>query len=253
MRVPLVAGNWKMHTTVSEARSLARDLVDSLNGLAGIEVVVCPPFISLVPVKDALSGSSLKLGAQNMHPQDKGAFTGEVSPAMLQGICDYVILGHSERRHIFGEGDEFINAKVHKALESGLNPVLCVGETLEEREANKTEEVLIRQMRQGMRGVEGPSGLVIAYEPVWAIGTGRPSTGVDANVAIGLIRSTLAGLIGSSLAEEARILYGGSVNPKNIREFMSQTEIDGALVGGASLVADDFTEIVRVASEVKGK
>ena len=253
MRVPLVAGNWKMHTTVSEARSLARDLVDSLNGLAGVEVVVCPPFVSLVPVKDILSGSSLKLGAQNMHAQDKGAFTGEVSPAMLRGICDYVILGHSERRHLFGEGDEFINAKVHMALESRLNPVLCVGETLEEREANKTEEVLTRQMKQGMQGVEGPSGLVIAYEPVWAIGTGRPADGMDADSVIGFIRSTLAEVIGPSLAEETRILYGGSVNPRNIQEFMSQTEIDGALVGGASLVADDFMEIVRAASEAKGK
>ncbi|MFQ5872798.1 MAG: triose-phosphate isomerase [Dehalococcoidia bacterium] len=242
MRIPLVAGNWKMNTTVAEARQLAEALVAALDRITGVEKVLCPPSVSLVTVKEATQGTSLKVGAQNMHYQDKGAFTGEVSPIMLQDICDYVILGHSERRHIFGEGDQFINEKVKAAQRIGLKPILCVGETLDEHEAGQTEKVLVRQTTDGLEGIGGISGLVIAYEPVWAIGT----------EAIGLVRRTLAELFDARSAEETRILYGGSVTPDNIEEFMRQPEIDGALVGGASLKVDDFTQIVRCASEAKG-
>ena len=250
MRTPLIAGNWKMNTTVAEARGLAEALVASLNRVAGVEVVLCPPSISLTTVRDVICGSSLKLGAQNMHPQEKGAFTGELSHLMLRGICDYVILGHSERRHIFGEDDDFINKKVHAALAAGLRPILCVGETLEERESGTTRDVLVRQVTRGLEGITGSGGLVIAYEPVWAIGTGRAATGKDANEATGLIRGTLSELLGPDPAQEVRILYGGSVTPKNIQEFMAQPQIDGALVGGASLKAVDFTSIVRCAAEL---
>ena len=250
MRVPLIAGNWKMNTTVAEARGLAEALVASLNRVAGVEVVLCPPSISLTTVRDVIRGSFLKLGAQNMHPQEKGAFTGELSHLMLRGVCDYVILGHSERRHIFGEEDDFINKKVQAALAAGLTPILCVGETLEERESGTTRDVLVRQVTRGLEGVTEPAGLVIAYEPVWAIGTGRAATGKDADEATSLIRRTLSELLGSEPAQEVRILYGGSVTPKNIQEFMAQPQIDGALVGGASLKAADFTSIVRCAAEL---
>jgi triosephosphate isomerase len=185
-----------------------------------------------------------------MHPQEKGAFTGELSHLMLRGVCDYVILGHSERRHIFGEEDDFINKKVQAALAAGLTPILCVGETLEERESGTTRDVLVRQVTRGLEGVTEPAGLVIAYEPVWAIGTGRAATGKDADEATSLIRRTLSELLGSEPAQEVRILYGGSVTPKNIQEFMAQPQIDGALVGGASLKAADFTSIVRCAAEL---
>ncbi|MCH9037678.1 MAG: triose-phosphate isomerase, partial [Chloroflexi bacterium] len=195
-------------------------------------------------------GSSLKLGAQNMHPQEKGAFTGELSHLMLRGVCEYIILGHSERRHIFGEEDDFINKKVHAALAAGLRPILCVGETLEERESGTTRDVLVRQVTRGLEDITEPGGLVIAYEPVWAIGTGRAATGKDASEATNLVRETLSDLLGPDPAQEVRILYGGSVTPKNIREFMAQPQIDGALVGGASLKAADFTSIVRCAAEL---
>ncbi|MEE9247251.1 MAG: triose-phosphate isomerase [Dehalococcoidia bacterium] len=248
MRVSLIAGNWKMNTTVAEARGLAQALVTSLNRVAGVEVVLCPPSISLTTVREVIRGSSLKLGAQNMHPQEKGAFTGELSHLMLRGVCDYVLLGHSERRHIFGEEDDFINKKVHAALAAGLRPILCVGETLEERESGATRDVLVRQVTRGLEGITEPGLLVIAYEPVWAIGTGRAATAKDANEATSLVRGTLSELLGPDPAQDIRILYGGSVTPKNIREFMAQPHIDGALVGGASLKAADFTSIVRCAA-----
>ena len=177
MRTPLIAGNWKMNTTVAEARQLASALVKGIDSIDGVEKVLCPPFVSLVAVKEAIRGSSLKLGAQNMYFKEKGAFTGEISPLMLQDLCEYVLLGHSERRRILGEDDQLINEKVRAAQNNGLKPVLCVGETLEELEAGKTGEVLVRQVTRGLDGAEGAMGLVIAYEPGWAIGTGRPATG----------------------------------------------------------------------------
>ena len=249
MRIPLVAGNWKMNTTVAEARDLARTLVRTLDKINGVDKLLCPPSISLVAVHETVHGSSLKIGAQNMHNEDKGAFTGEISPLMLQGLCDYVILGHSERRHVFGEDDQLINLKVKAARNSNLVPILCIGETLDQRESGETEEVLVGQTRKGLRDVDEPAGLVVAYEPVWAIGTGVAATESDANSAIELIRRTLAGLTGKQAADETRILYGGSVNADNIDSFMKMTEIDGALVGGASLKPDQFTRIVEVAAE----
>lgn len=249
MRLPLVAGNWKMNTTVAEARDLARNLVQTLNEIDGVEVLLCPPSISLVPVKEAIRGSSLKLGAQNMHFEDKGAFTGEISPVMLQGLCEYVILGHSERRHVFGENDQLVNQKVKAAQGKDLIPILCIGETLEQRKAGKTEEILVSQTRNGLQDIDQPAGLVVAYEPVWAIGTGIAATESDANLAIELVRNTLADLLGRQAADETRILYGGSVNADNIDKFMGVAEIDGALVGGASLKVDQFTRIVEAAAE----
>ncbi len=251
MRTPLIAGNWKMNTTVAEARQLAFALLRGINAIDGIEKVLCPPFISLATVKEAIKGSSLKLGAQNMYFKEKGAFTGEVSPLMLRDLCEYVILGHSERRHILGEDDQLVNQKVKAAKGSGLKPILCVGETLEELEGGKTREVLVRQVTLGLDGVEDAPGLAVAYEPVWAIGTGRPATGKDANQTIGMLRDTLGGVLGSQAAMDTRILYGGSVTSENIREFISQPEIDGALVGGASLKLDDFIEIVRSSAQIK--
>ncbi len=249
MRLPLVAGNWKMNTTVAEARDLARTLVETLDGIGAVEKLLCPPSISLVAVHDAVHGSSLKVGAQNMHNEDKGAFTGEISPLMLQGLCEYVILGHSERRHVFGEDDRLINLKVKAARNSNLLPILCIGETLDQRESGQTEEVLVSQTRNGLRDVEEQAGLVVAYEPVWAIGTGVAATESDASSTIELVRDTLAQIAGKQAADETRILYGGSVNADNIGSFMKMAEIDGALVGGASLKADQFTRIVQVAAQ----
>lgn len=252
-RMPIIAGNWKMNTTIEEAVALARAVRRSLNDLSDVEVVLCPPFISLAVVRTALDGSAIRLGAQNAHDQEKGAFTGEIAPTMLVGLCDYVILGHSERRHIFGESDEFIARKVAAALKLGLKPILCVGERLEERQAGQTEAVLLRQLRSALSGIAAPDGLVIAYEPVWAIGTGIPASGPQANEAIALIRRELAALFGPEHADAIRIQYGGSVTADNIAEFLREPEIDGALVGGASLRADEFVRIVRQAAEIKGK
>jgi len=244
MRMPLIAGNWKMHTTLSQALDLVRELKPELERISGVEKVLCPPFISLAAVKELLEGSTIGLGAQNMYYEEQGAFTGEVSPLMLKDLCRYVILGHSERRRYFGEDDGLVNRKVKAALRFGLNPIMCVGETLEERDAGRTEEVVVRQVREGLKGVAEPDGLVIAYEPVWAIGTGRAASGEDAAAVIGLIRRLLRELWGDR-AEEVRILYGGSVTGGNIDQFVSYPDIDGALVGGASLKAGEFKAIVE--------
>jgi triosephosphate isomerase len=202
--------------------------------------------------RDVLAGSTIKVGAQNVFWEEKGAFTGEVSPPMLSDFCEYVIVGHSERRKYFGETDETVNRRLKAALAQGLRPIFCIGETAEEREAGRTEEVLLRQVRGGLAGIEIGPGFVVAYEPVWAIGTGVPATGEMANETIGLIRRELASLYGGELAQAARIQYGGSVDGANIAEFMAEPEIDGALVGGASLKADVFTAIVSEAARLKG-
>ncbi|MGB2799516.1 MAG: triose-phosphate isomerase [Dehalococcoidia bacterium] len=245
MRTPLIAGNWKMNTTVAEASALVEEIKERLDIIEGVEKVLCPPFVSLTSVKKLLQGSSIKLGAQNIYFEEKGAYTGEVSPLMLSGICEFVILGHSERRQYFGETDEVVNKKVHAALKAGLTPILCLGEKLEEMEARKTEEVVTRQVNGAFKGIESPQRLVIAYEPIWAIGTGRAATAEQANITIAIIRNTLSQLYGSGIALETRILYGGSVTAANIFEFIIQPEIDGALVGGASLKADEFLSIVE--------
>jgi triosephosphate isomerase len=244
----MVAGNWKMNTTVDEAVALVAAMRVELDAIHGVERVVCPPFVSLVPVRQQLAGSPVQLGAQNMYCEPKGAFTGEVSPLMLAGLVDYVILGHSERRHIFGETDDLINRKVRSALAHGLRPILCVGETLDENEAGRTEEVVSRQLRLGLVEVPSLAGIVLAYEPVWAIGTGRPATPDGADATMGTLRRLVRELYGSE-ADAVRILYGGSVTPDNFAAFIAMPEIDGGLVGGASLNAASFVTIARQASE----
>ena len=248
MRKPFIAGNWKMHKSIEESIALVRELLVALGGIEGCDVVVCPPFPALAAVREALTGSSVGLGAQNMHWEEKGAFTGEVSPPMLEVLCDYVIVGHSERRAIFGESDEWVNKKLHAALAHELKPILCVGENLQQNQAGETEEFVGGQVRAAFAGLTAAQARIItvAYEPIWAIGTGMPATGEAANDIIGgVVRGTLAALYGDDVAQAVRIQYGGSVKPHNAAEFLAQPEIDGALVGGASLRAADFAAIVR--------
>jgi triosephosphate isomerase len=255
MRTPIIAGNWKMHKTVDESADLVREMRRGLNAVTGVEKVLCPPFISLVAVSELLRPTSIRLGAQNMHWEGQGAFTGEISPLMLEGLCEYVIIGHSERRMYFGETNESVNRKVHAALSHSLVPIMCVGENLEQNEAGETESFVSEQIRSGLAGLseQQVATMVIAYEPIWAIGTGRAATGVVANRIIGVvIRGAIAQLCGEATAQTVRVQYGGSVKPANINEFMTQPDIDGALVGGASLKAADFVEIVRISAQAKG-
>ncbi len=253
MRIPFVAGNWKMNTTATEAEHLVLEMLERLDRIEAVEKVLCPPFVSLVGIGMMLENSSIKLGAQNMYSESKGAYTGEVSPLMLKELCEFVILGHSERRWYFGETDEIVNRKVKAALSSKLKPILCVGERLEENEAGKTQEVIDRQVRGALNGIEPVCDLVIAYEPVWAIGTGKAASGEQAAATIQSIRDVVSELWGKSVAQDLRILYGGSVTSANVAEFVALAEIDGALVGGASLKADEFLGIVKKASEIKGR
>jgi triosephosphate isomerase len=251
MRTPIIAGNWKMNTTIAEAVSLAMAMKDRLDAIRGVEKVVCPPFVSLMAVGEALRGSSISVGAQNMYSEEKGAYTGEVSALMLAGLCQYVILGHSERRGYFGESDVMVNKKIKAALKAGLKPIVCVGETLEENEGGKTGEVVARQVRAALDGLVSIENLVIAYEPVWAIGTGKAATETQANATIGEIRSLVAKLYGAA-AQELRIQYGGSTSSANIAAIITQPEIDGALVGGASLKANEFVSMVEQIAQIKG-
>jgi triosephosphate isomerase len=250
MRKPIVAGNWKMNKTAAEARELVSKLLSPLMGITDVERVLCPPFPSLFAIASMLDGSGIGLGAQNMHWEEKGAFTGEVSPGMLKELCSYVIIGHSERRTYFGETDATVNRKLHAALKYGLTPIVCVGETLEEYESGRTSEVVLRQIDLGFAGVDPAiaSRIVVAYEPVWAIGTGKASSGENANQVHGqVIRPALTALFGAEAAQAIRIQYGGSVTAANASEFFSQSDIDGALVGGASLKVEDFAAIVKAA------
>lgn len=247
MRKPLIAGNWKMNKTVSEAIKLVEDLKPLVRE-ASAEVVVCPVFVCLNEVVKACQGSNIGVGAQNMYYKDSGAYTGEVSPLFLKDMkVEYVILGHSERRQYFKEDDSEINKKVIAALDHGLKPILCVGETLEQRETGETFNVITAQVEGCLTGLGGRNldNLIIAYEPVWAIGTGKTATSQDANEVIGYIRNKLGELLGKETAEKTRILYGGSVKSSNIKELMDMPEIDGALVGGASLDAVEFSRIVN--------
>ena len=248
MRTPVIAGNWKMNTTVGEAVALVRAMRAELDKVSNVEKVLCPPFVSLAPVGELIKGSSIKLGAQNLYFAEKGAYTGEVSALMLAGLCELVIIGHSERRQYFGETGEVVNKKVAAALGVGLKPILCIGEKLAENEAGKTEEVVSGQLKSSLAGIASLDGLIIAYEPVWAIGTGRAATGEQANETIAFIRRNISGLYDDKVAREIRILYGGSVTAANVAEFMPQPEIDGALVGGASLKAAEFLSIVTQTS-----
>ncbi|MBI2979489.1 MAG: triose-phosphate isomerase, partial [Chloroflexi bacterium] len=245
MRIPMIAGNWKMNTTVSEAVKLVNDMRRGLDAIDSVDKVICPPFVSLVNIKELIKGTSIKLGAQNVYFEEKGAYTGEISPLMLAGVCEFVIIGHSERRQYFNETGEIANKKVRAALKVGLKPILCVGERLADNEAGRTAEVVTEQLRSSLGGISAPDTLTIAYEPVWAIGTGKAATGQQSNQTIGFIRSRVAELYNDSFARKVRILYGGSVTADNIAEFIRQTEIDGALVGGASLKADQFVSIVK--------
>ncbi len=248
MRKSILAGNWKMYKNTQEAKALVEELKTRLGKAADREVVVCPPYTSLPIVAETIHGSAIRLGAQNMYWEDKGAFTGEISPAMLKEIgCSYVIIGHSERRQYFGETDASVNKKMKKAFASGLIPIVCVGETLAEREGNTTLAVLEKQLKEGIKDLTADTAfeLVIAYEPVWAIGTGKTATPQQAEEAHAFIRKTIAGIYSGPVAESIRILYGGSVKPENIKELMGQPNIDGALVGGASLEADSFAKIVN--------
>jgi len=250
MRRFIVAGNWKMHKTTDEAVNLALELVPLMYDVRSVDVVLCPPFTALESVGNVLKGSGMFLGAQNMHFEEEGAFTGEVSGAMLLPVgVTHVILGHSERRQYFVETDEMVNAKAKKAVDSGLIPIVCVGETLDEREQGETEQVVSRQLDGGLEGISigDPGDLVIAYEPIWAIGTGRTATPDQAQEVHAFIRARLTHFFGAEAAGKMRIQYGGSVKPDNAGELMGQPDIDGALVGGASLQADQFAAIVRSA------
>jgi triosephosphate isomerase len=250
-RIPFVAGNWKMHPSAEECVSLCSNVRARVDGLDGVEVAVCPPFVHLERARAALDGSSVRVGAQNVHWEAQGAFTGEISPAMLAGVVDYAIVGHSERRQYFCETDETVSKRLQAALAHDLTPIFCIGETRDEREAGRTEQVLDRQLRAGLAGVAWTGACVIAYEPVWAIGTGLAATGEQANETSAFIRGLVAELYGAEVADATRIQYGGSVKAENAREFFGQPEIDGALVGGASLDADSFAGIVRAAAEAK--
>jgi triosephosphate isomerase len=250
VRVPLVAGNWKLNKTATEAYKLVAEMLPGLRIVKGVEKLVCPPFTALMAVSRLIKDTDIRLGAQDMYWEDKGAFTGEISAPMLTEFCQYVILGHSERRTYFGETNETVNHKVRAALTHGLIPLVCVGETLEENEAGRAAGVVSRQVHEALTGVDvlDTNKIVIAYEPIWAIGTGRAATAEGVNTLIrNVIRPTIGGLFGEGVAQGVRILYGGSVDPGNVALFFGQPEIDGALVGGASLKARSFIEIVEAA------
>ena len=248
MRTHVVAGNWKMNKTAAETRALIADIRASVNdGATATQVVVCPPFTNLQAAAEALAGSKIALGAQNLHWEASGAFTGEISAAMLKDLgVTHVIIGHSERRQYFAETCETVNRKLKSALAAGLVPIVCVGETLAEREEGRMEVVITNQIKAGLAGVGAElAGIIIAYEPVWAIGTGRTATSAQAQEVHALIRATLAGLAGADVAAKVRIQYGGSMKPENAGELMAQPDIDGGLIGGAALKAADFAAIVK--------
>ncbi len=251
MSICLIVGNWKMNTTVAEAVDLASDISTGMPQEADAEVVVCPPFISLKSVQEALNNSVISIGAQNVYHEMNGAYTGEISSDMLTNICQYVIIGHSERRSIFGETDAAVNLKVKAALGAGITPIVCVGENLDEREAGRAESVAETQVRAGLEGVDLGAGIVVAYEPVWAIGTGQSASPEIAQAMMAHIRSALAAMGDEEVAASLPLLYGGSVNAGNIGGYISQPDINGALVGGASLDSESFVEIVKVAGDVR--
>lgn len=247
MRKPIIAGNWKLHKTVSEAQKLVEELLPLVTQ-AHAEVVVCPTYTALYAVREVIKNTNIALGAQNMYWEEKGAFTGEISPEMLKEVgCKYVIIGHSERRQFFGETDVTVNKKLHAAFKADIVPIMCVGETLEQRESGVTETVIKAQVEAGLKDLtaEQVTMMVIAYEPVWAIGTGRTASSDDANAVCQFIRKTVASMFGAAAAEAVRIQYGGSVKPENAAELMAKSDIDGALVGGASLEASKFSKIVN--------
>ena len=251
-RIPIIAGNWKCNMRLGSAFELAAEIAAQVNEVESVQTVLCPPFVYLATVETAITMTSVRLGAQDVHWEDDVAATGEIGPKQLEELVDYVIVGHSERRHVFGESDVAVNRKVQAVLATGLSPIMCVGETLDQREAGDTDRVLASQTRAGLSGVDIPDGFIVAYEPVWAIGTGRAATVDDAEVAISGVRREIAVMFGQPKADTVRILYGGSVTPDNIGAFMEREEIDGGLVGGASLKADVFSQIVQATARVCG-
>ncbi|MEW5957667.1 MAG: triose-phosphate isomerase [Chloroflexota bacterium] len=248
MRTPIIAGNWKMHKTIAEAVQLARGIREAVVDISGVDIVLCPPFVALAAVDDVIASSKIGLGAQNMYWEEQGAFTGEVSPLMLQGLCDYVILGHSERRQYFGETDAGVNKKIKATLAHHLIPIVCVGENLAQNEAGETVEFVGGQIKAAFDGLPADEAqrVVVAYEPIWAIGTGKTAHAADANRIIAAsVRAPLAHMYGDDVAQKIRVQYGGSVKPDNIAGFMAQPDIDGALVGGACLNVDSFVGIIK--------
>ena len=248
MRRPMIAGNWKLHKTLTESRQLAAALVQELSDVDHCDIVIAPVFTALSSVADEITGTPIQLAAQNCYPAETGAFTGEVSPALLKDVgCRYIICGHSERRQLLNETNQFINQKVMSTVNAGLGAILCIGETLQERETDQMLDVLTTQIKEGLAGItaEQMDSVVIAYEPVWAIGTGVTASDNQAQEAHAFIRGLLQGLFNQEVATNTRILYGGSVKPNNVDGLMAQSDIDGALVGGASLKAEDFIRIVR--------
>lgn len=247
MRPPIIAANWKMNKTISQGIQFVNDIKDKVAG-TDVEMVLCAPFIMLSELKKVTAGTNIKIGAQNMHLQESGAFTGEISPVMLKDVgVDYVIIGHSERRELFNETDDVVNAKVIRAVESRIIPIMCCGETLEEREAGQTKEIVKKQVMLGLMDLprEEVGNMVIAYEPIWAIGTGKTSSSEDANQVIAYIRETVKELYDDAVSEKIRIQYGGSVKPSNVKTIMGESDIDGALVGGASLDAESYIGLVN--------
>lgn len=248
MRTPIIAGNWKMHNTMAAGVQLVKELAALVSDAKNVEVVVCPTATALAAVKEAAKGTNLRVGAQNMHWEAKGAFTGEISAEMLNEIgVEYVIIGHSERREYFAETDETVNKRVKAVIAAGMVPIMCCGESLETREAGTTNEFVGAQIKAGLKDLTAAEvgDIVIAYEPIWAIGTGKTATSDQANEVCKFIRETVAELFGKEAAEKVRIQYGGSVKPSTIAELMGKSDVDGALVGGASLKADDFSQIVK--------
>ena len=246
----LIAANWKMNTNFGEAQQLTTDLLSSINDDAHVETVICPPFVYLQEISKLLEGQSIKIGAQNVYFEEKGAYTGEISSSMLSDFCEYVIIGHSERRQFFGDTNEIVNKKLRSAIEHSLTPILCVGENLEERENGDAEHVVGAQLEESLNNIEKTVNLVVAYEPVWAIGTGKAATSDIAEDIMRFIRSKLAAIYDNTFADNITLLYGGSVTADNVKDYLSQPNINGALVGGASLDAQKFQDIIDKAGEV---
>jgi len=248
MPTSILAGNWKMNTTVPDAVVLAVQLKDELDKVLGMEKVICPPFVSLMALSSMFDGTTIQLGAQNMHAEEKGAYTGEVSVQMLVGICKYVILGHSERRQLFGETNESVNLKMKAAISHAITPIICVGETYDDRKSGNAKDVVLNQLRDSISGIGVTEKIAIAYEPLWAIGTGVAATSKDAEDMMSDIRDMLTETYGVGFSNQVSLLYGGSVNSNNIGEYITQKNINGALVGGASLDASSFIDIARAVS-----
>jgi triosephosphate isomerase len=255
MRKPIIAGNWKMHKTLGESVEFVKELAPKISEYTNVERLVCPTYVALASVAEALKGTGIGVGAQSVHWEAQGAYTSQVSPTMLQGIVEYVIIGHSECRAYLNETDEQVNKKVKAALSYGLKPIIAFGESLEQNQAGEAHEVISGQVRAALADIDATNleNIVLAYEPIWAIGTGLNASGEVANSVIaGSVRATLATLYGNDLAQTVRIQYGGSVKPENMAEYMSQPDIDGALVGGAALKVDDFAQLIAVAAQEKG-